>query len=421
MFYGWILLCVMCLMNFFAVGSIFFSLGVIAPYMIEAMGWTRTQVSIGFAIMTVFFGISGIVAAFIMKKIGIRLTVLAGGFITASGLVITYYSDSIYMYYTGFGILVGFGMAMQTVVPCSQVITNWFVRRRSRCMGFFLSSSGLGAFVMAPIYFHCITHTDNWRIAILIMLVTSFTAALIGFIFIREKPEDMALYPDGIDPETIVFENRSKQIHKFKVYITKDDWEVRPALVSYAYWFIVIGGFITLTGGTIANSHVVLHLLDLGIAPVLASSALGLQNIFSTSGRLITAGLGDRFDPRYLLAVGLLLECISFIVLCAATLPVLVYVFVVLFGVGYGLGIVSGITVLANYFGTKNFATLMAIRIMVITCIAAAGPILSGIAADTLGSYRIVFYTYSGLTAITCVFMLFILRPPIYKAKQAIV
>ena len=150
-------------------------------------------------------------------------------------------------------------------------------------------------------------------------------------------------------------------------------------------------------GTTMITSQMVLHLTSVGITPVLAGTALGLQGTVGAGGRLMGGIMGDKFDPRRLLTIGLLGQCVGCYFLKNTTDPLYVYLFVITFGLGYGISAVSSTTLVVNFFGAMHNARLMAIRGIVVTLVGGIGPVGAGYLADVKGNYSLAFSIYMGV------------------------
>ena len=85
-FYGWWIVAAAFLNLFFVVGIIFYGFPVFYPAFIEALGFTRSQVTQGFFLGMLAIGLpSGLVAGALIDRIGARWIILAGvGFIGVS-------------------------------------------------------------------------------------------------------------------------------------------------------------------------------------------------------------------------------------------------------------------------------------------------------------------------------------------------
>lgn len=415
MFYGWKLLAVLAFVYFLSIGSIFYGFSVVMPQMIEATGWSRAQASAGFSVVTVALGFGGPLVAYLIRRFGARLTMACGGVVIALSTTWLYMAESLTAFYIGMAIL-GVGMAMQTVIPGTQLITNWFSKRRGLAIGIFMGASGLGAFVAAPTYVWVIEQYGDWKIVWGLMGCSALISSLAIAVVVRDKPADMGTYVDGVEPSTIG-NGEATEVEaesRSKVFRSTETWTVKEAVRTSTFWIIVLGASMAVLGSMIVNSQAVLHMKDLGLSQVIAAAALGITGLLGTFGRLASGGMADWFDPRYMLAGGLLLEVIGVCMLAFADNAIVAYAFAAVFGLGYGLASVSSPSLIANYFGPGSYAPLFATRGVMVTVLGAAGPILVGAAYDATNSYNASFFTYS---ALACVFvvMAFFIRPPVKK------
>lgn len=418
MFYGWIILATLGVCYFLIIGSTFYGFGVVLAPMTADLGWSRAEAGTGFSLLVLTSGLAGPLIAILIRHFGARPTMSVGALFLASGAWITATTTSLISFYLGAGLLMGLGMAMQTVLPGTHLLNHWFMKRRSLAIGVFFTAGGIGAFIAAPTFNAIIEATGSWRLIWLIIGGASLLAGLLAALLIRERPEQLGQHIDGA-PATpnLANEQTGKQnpAPAARVYQTTTDWELRPALATGAFWLILLGVTLSVLGLHVVNSQTVLHLTDIGVSAGVAATALGLQGLVSTGGRLFAGVLGDRIEPRLLLAAGLACELVALAVLATATSPWQVWVFAVFFGTGWGLAYVAAPTLVANYFGRRNYAALFATMGLVVTATGALGPVAAGSVADLTGSYAGAFYTYSVLAAVAVVAML-VVRPP--RARQ---
>lgn len=413
MFYGWILLAALSAIYFFSVGTVYYGFSVIVPDMIKDLGWSRSEASLGFSILGLVLGMSGPLAAFCIRRFGARATMAAGGLIGVAGTISCYFMSSLLQYYLFIGVI-GFGLALLSVIPGLQTLANWFARKRSLAIGVFMSMGGAGAFFAAPAISLLVQYTGNWRNAWLVMAGATLLGAVIAAIFVRDTPAAKGTFVDGVDPSKASPAGEIKKV--LQVHQTQVSWETRDALRAMPFWMIVAAASAVVFGHGVVNSQGMLHLRDLGITPVTAASAIGIIGMLGAAGRLFTGILGDRIDPRYLLAAGLTLELTAMVLLIFADSVSMVYVFAVVFGAGNGMAIVASPALVANYFGNKNYASLIGIRGLIITPIAALGPIVAGYTFDTTGSYTSVFLAFAAVAVIPVIIILG-MRAPVQKNR----
>lgn len=411
-FYGWKLLAGLSTIYFLAIGLTFSGVGVVLPPMVEAFGWSRGQVGFGFALIAMIYGISGPMVARVIGRIGNRMTIVYGGLINASGALLTCYTTSLWQFYLGAGVLMGIGMAMQTVIPGNQLIANWFHYRRSLALGIFLSVGGLGSLCAIPASMY-IAATGQWQHIWLAMAACTLLASCVSFFVVKERPSDVGQEVDGGE-QKVVADSPKKTL----VFRTKNSWEVADVVKSSSFWLIIAGGSAAVMGATTVTSQLVLHLTDVGIDPVLAGSALGMQGAIGAGARLLSGIMGDKIDPRRLLLFGLLGQFIGYYFLKIAVEPVHVYLFAVTFGLGYGMAAVASTTLIVNFFGVKNNAHLMGIRGILVTLFGGIGPIGAGLIADYSGSYAVAFSLYMGLNFLAMTAVFFMSVPVLAQAGE---
>ncbi len=201
MFYGWRLLGVLSFIYFMSIGIVFYGFAVTLPEIIATFGWSRGQASTGFAITGAALGLSGPLVAAMITRIGTRLTIFAGGFVTASGALLTYFTTSLVQFYISAGLLLGLGMAMQTIIPGTQLVSNWFARRRALAIGLFMASGGLGGGLVPPLTAYAIEATGSWRVIWLAMAAGALFSSFLALVFVKERPADLGQQVDGATPD----------------------------------------------------------------------------------------------------------------------------------------------------------------------------------------------------------------------------
>lgn len=412
MFYGWKLLAALSLIYFLSLGSIYYGFSIVIPSVVAGMGWSRTEVSAGFSIINLMLGCAPFLVDYLIRRSSSRFCIAIGGVVAAVGAVMVYLCSSLVIFYLGTAIL-GLGMSMQTVLPGTQLLTRWFSRRRALAMGIFMAASGMGGFVAAPSFAWIIAASHNWRLVFIAMAVCTLIASVLALLTVKESPQEIGEVVDGhkaAQAAAASFELKPSRVHQ-----TSYPWSFRQALRTYPFWAIVISGAFVVIGNTIVNSQAMLHMQDQGLPIVLGATVLGMIGLFNTGGRLLSGALGDKYDPRYLLGAGLLIQLLGIVVLDQATQPWIAYLFALLFGIGYGVASVASFPLIANYFGASSYAKLFSVRSLVATALGAVGPIAAAMIHDSVHSYRPVFLGYAAL-ALLMVLMAVAMRPPVPPA-----
>ena len=401
--HAWRVLSAVCIIYFLAAGTILYGMSVVMKPLIADMGWTRAQGTSGITVLMLATGLLGPLVSTLIDRFNIRNTVLIGTLCVAAGAAGAYTTSGLAQYYASLALL-GFGMSAMTYIPMSQIVARWFVKRRGLAMGMLLTSSGLGAFVMTPALAMVLEHTGDWRMLFAAMGAIAPLVAVLALLFLRNAPANEAEIDAGAVAST-------KVTHRARVYQSGTDWPLMDALRAKSLWLIVGAFGMCLLSVNLVNSQAILHLTDLGISQLLASSAIGTMGLCSVGGRLFGGILGDRVEPKFSLALGLLFQAAGFVILLFARQDFLVYGFSLVFGIGLGLSIVTAPLMLANYFGSGSLARINAATGIFTIGVTAFAPTIAGYVSDTLGSYTLVFLGFSALAALLAV-PVAMLRPP---------
>jgi MFS family permease len=189
------------------------------------------------------------------------------------------------------------------------------------------------------------------------------------------------------------------------------DYSVREALRTRAFWVYV--GSMMLRACILSSLviHQIPHLTDIGIPYETASTVLGLMVLMSIPGRFLFGWLGDRFNKRRLLFLLCLLQGAGILIFIHATNLGLLYLFVAVYGLGYGGAIPLSIALRADLFGRKNYATIAGIMMPMIMVGTITAPLLAGYLYDTTQSYTLIFYSFTVMISLSGIFFLLIPRP----------
>ena len=182
-------------------GDITYAYGLFLPAMSQTFHWSRSALSGPYVLFFVIGGLLGPVAGMTIARFGPRKNIIGFNLIAALGLLGLSQTNALWQVYLFFGAMAGLGIAFGEFIPITTVINHWFIRRRSMAMGLFLASGGVGGFVFPPLISTLISDL-GWRWAWGYLAGQHlFLTVILGGILIRNRPEDMGQYPDGI-PET---------------------------------------------------------------------------------------------------------------------------------------------------------------------------------------------------------------------------
>ena len=385
----------------FLVGSgvFFFSYGVFLPFMSAEFGWGRTVVSGALSVALLALGLPSPVIGASINRFGPRLNMIFGNSLAASGLVGMSFATEVWQLYVFFGILVGLGTGFGMYIPCTTIVSNWFVKRQSLAMALLLSAGGIGGLAFPPLVTWLLSSV-GWQGTWLTLAAVHFTFTVIvgGLILVRNRPEDTHQDHHSIPSAKVVEAGDSER----RTRSTDDgavDWQMRDVMrspVARLVAVIYITSFFAISTLTV---HQVAYLRDLGYSPIVAAFTLSIMTGSTLLGRLVFGGLGNRYDMRHLVVVFYCVQLAALIILLIAPSLSLIYACAVLFGIGFGGLTVAAPTLIRAYFGPARFVKILSIVFPLGIAAEALGPIMAGAIHDLTSTYVAAFAAVAVLCA----------------------
>jgi MFS family permease len=143
------------------------SLSVFLQPISQAMGWSRTGISLAALVSFLAMGVGSFVWGALSDRFGARVVVLAGGLLLGLGLVLASQARSLLAFQLLFGVIVG-AAAGSFYAPLTATTTRWFTRHRTLAVALVSAGIGLGSMTIAPLARWLIT-TWDWRTAMLVI------------------------------------------------------------------------------------------------------------------------------------------------------------------------------------------------------------------------------------------------------------
>ena len=210
-FYGWRIVAGLSFINFIIGGFCFYGSLVLFPVMIEDLGWSRTQISLGFMVQMLTIGTAAPLSSWSVTKLGAKATMFLGSVVGAMGLLLMQYAVSVPLFILFFGVILGTGIAFTINIPSQTIVTFWFLKRRGLALGLVMAGTGLGGFSAPPVL-NFVIHLGggDWRSAWLFMAALMALIAAFTLLALKNNPADLDQHPDG---KTAEYEHTTEQAH----------------------------------------------------------------------------------------------------------------------------------------------------------------------------------------------------------------
>jgi sugar phosphate permease len=227
-----------------------------------------------------------------MDRFGLRRIVLAAIALLTVAVALSTRMHAQWQLIALWGLLVGTGTGVTSMVLAAVVATRWFDERRGLVLGALSAANATGQLVFLPALAK-ITESSGWRNATLVVAAAGAVTFIAVLLFMRDRPEDVGLRPYGQRSEDSGVA-ASKPLAPIAA--------LRHAVESRAFW-ILAGTFFVCGASTngLIGTHLIAACHDAGIPEMRAAQLLAVMGIFDIIGTTASGWLTDRFSSRYLL------------------------------------------------------------------------------------------------------------------------
>ena len=392
----------------------YYGMAVFFTPLIQEFGWSRTALSGVFSIARLQAGIAGPLTGLCIDRWGHRLTMAAGVLMVSGGFALLSRVNSLEAYAAIFLIFLSLGTGLSASPNVSAAVTNWFVRRRAMTLGIVMCGGGIGGVLSGSLGW--LIETYGWRATMdftaVLILVTGLPAAFL----MRRRPQDYGLRPDG-DPPGGAPATQHNAVMNTRLATETYNFRPREAMRTRAFLLLsLMFGLRQLTTNG-ALVHLPALMVDRGYSLEGAAAIVGLVALVSIPSRLLCGWLGDRIDPRYILAATFAMLSLGLATLALGSSPLHVGVFVVFYGIAYGGPAALTMSIVADYFGHQWYATIWGLSQFAMMWGSIGGPLVAGYAFDSTGSYELALYAFA-VTNLLALLLVLIIRPPTPPASS---
>jgi MFS family permease len=349
----------------------------------------------------------------LLDRHGGKWLMAAGGLISGVGFLLLGQVRDFWQFAIVRWLLVSPGDMLMGSMVVNVSISQWFVRMRGRALALAGMGHGL-AKVCMPVAAATLILYTGWRGAWIVFGVLSL-ALVVGpaLIFMRRRPEDMGLLPDGAASGTEEGSSASKGGKAKARPSSVDDvaWTRREALGTSAFWLIVITFGVSHVGVTGLNLHVFSFVSDQGHTTMVAALVMSIIAIMQFSTPMGWGLLAERTNVARLIMAKFLVQAVG--ILLALSNPGLVslYAGFFLYGIGMGGTAILAEMIWANYFGRTSLGKIRGMGSLITSAFSAGGPPFFGLLFDATQSYNLSFSIFIAMLFASAGLSLF-LHPP---------
>ena len=392
--------------------------GVFLRPMTEELDWGAAEYTLGASAALAVGGLAGFVIGPLVDRYGARPLMLIGACIYAGAFLAMSRVDALWQFVLLSMLAGGVGFSLVGGLVVNITLAKWFVARRGWAIA--LGSSGISlAGLIMPVAMTRVVDSIGWRDAYVFLAICIFAIVVPIAFFMRRRPEDYGLLPDGTQSGT---ERRGARSTRRAIEQQRRDavnsYTRGEALRTRAFWLLIVGYALHTMGILAVLVHAIPFMTDSGFTRTEAALAIALNGGANLCSKFVWGYFLQRLHVRYLCAtslsacaVGVALMLIS----AYAGSLALMFIAFLCWGFGFGGTVPLSEFIWAKYFGRVHIGAVRGFSLPYIVVFQALGPILGGIYFDQFGSYAGVFAVFLAAHLIGAIAILASREPP---AKQ---
>ena len=408
-FYGWVIVVVAGLGDLaaFSVGNA--SFGVFLRPMSDALGWSRTLLSGAAAMQSLANVVIAPILGPLVDRYDPRVFLGTGSVIACLSYVLMSGVTQPWQFYILYMSATALGLRQVGGFVTSIVLSKWFIRNRGRALAYSSMGNQIGAIFVVPLVAYLVENL-GWRTA---WATLGLGIAIIVLppvlIFMRRRPEDMGLLPDGDSPEEAEGGATPKAWPRPNPEPTVH-WTVRDALRTPTTWMLIGASNMWSLTATALLVHQLPFFTDMGMTLQEASFVVSFNNLVTLLAKFFWGYAAERVPVSYCLSACFALRATALLILLVGSGVGSIYVFAVVSGLGIAFGPLSA-QIWADYYGRTSVGAIRGAAAPFNILSSLGGPVFGAVAFDLTGTYRGAFVIFSAAMYLGATLMFFA-KPP---------
>ena len=381
-YYGWNIVLASFLAHLAYAEQYSSTLGLFMRPLQNEFSWSRSQIAV---VQTISRVLEALVAPFIgpiIDRFGTRSVIPVGAIIAGISLIATTFIDELWQFYLLRGVAAAVGFSLMGFLVTSIAINNWFVKKRGRALAIVNTGSTLSNVILMPVSVYVISQS-GWRSMFFVFAIITWVVVLIPSItWMRRRPEDMGLHPDGEDPQNALESSETNS------EIREPVWTRIEAMKTSAFWLISMSFAVASFAFQGINISMAPYMQDLSYSDAIVASALFFRAIVMTIGLPIMGLIAEKAQYALVRLLPFALQGTGSLFLLFGENPIILFVGLAIYGLGVtGIGVTQEV-IWANYFGRYSLGRVRSAGFVATFGAGATGPIFMNLVYDFLGSYK---------------------------------
>jgi OFA family oxalate/formate antiporter-like MFS transporter len=409
-FYGWTIVAVGFLAHIASAFSISSTLSVFLKPLSSDLGVSRGVFSLIRSGEVLIGAVAAPMVGTLLDRHGGKWLMAVGGVVSGIGFLLLGQARDFWQFLIFRWLLVSPGDALMGQMVVNVSISRWFIRMRGRALALAGMGHGLAKVAMPLLAASLIVYA-GWRTAWVVFgLLTLVLVVGPSLLFMRRRPEDMGLLPDGRSQH----ESGAPTVGSSRARpsaIADVAWSRSEALRTPAFWLIVITFGVAHVGVSGLNLHVFSFVTDQGHPTMVAALVMSTIAFMQFSTPIVWGLLAERSDIARLIMAKFLIQAAGILLALSSPGVLSLYAGFFLYGIGMGGSSILAEMIWASYFGRISLGKIRGMGSLLTHAFSAGGPPFFGFLFDATQSYLLSFSIFIGLLFASAFLSLF-LRPP---------
>lgn len=409
-FDGWRIVGAGAAMQAMQAGLFLSSYGNYAVVLNQQFGWSKTMLSVGYSATRFESALLGPFQGWALDRFGTRRIMRIGVVLMSLGFFAFSQIQNLWHFILTL-VLLAVGTSLSGFLSVTTALVRWFERKRARALAIGSMGFAIGGASAPGVVF--LLERIGWRWT---LFLAGVVVALLGWPvagMMDGQPSDRDQFVDGIDPATIE-PSATRAEGVSDVHLTANE-----AIRTRAFWMISLGHASALLVVGSVMAHLSLYLTEeQGFTLQQASLVGGAVPLLQLVGMVLGGQLGDRVNKRLLACLAMGGHLAGLVLLTYASARWMIWAFVPLHGIAWGVRGPLMQALRADYFGSSHFGKIMGFSSVIVMAGTAGGPLLVGTLADSTGTYQLGFTIVTFAAAFGILF--FILATPPKPGDRAL-
>lgn len=352
-------------------------------------------------------GLSAPFAGIFIQKFSLRILMIIGCLILGGALLLNSQAKSTEAVYLS-RILMGISLSFIGVLLNTVLVSNWFKEKRGTALGIVLTGTSFGG-VLIPLLAAPLIQSYGWRTAMVSVSLIIWLFLLPAIIFlVKDKPQKLERKND------LKIKNQDLKTEENK--FLSDGLTFREALKTPLFWIFAFCAALIFYPLFVTTQQLILYVRSpkIGVSPETAAFLQSLMSALSIGGKFLFGFLSDKFSPTRVMFFCCAVMFLATLVLLKFSVGTIL-LFLIPFGLGYGGTFVLLQRLVADYFGTRDYAKILGAITVIETIGASIGGRITGYIADLNGGdYTDAFYGViiaTGLALLLTIWLNFLAKP----------